>query len=69
MSGVGSVHPMFSVCGRGRTRLSVCGLGFRVQGLGFRGTKETGLGFGLGFLENRIRNFGLGSPIEKTETE
>ena len=27
------------------------------------------IGFGLGFLENRIRNFGLGSPIEKTETE
>jgi hypothetical protein len=28
-----------------------------------------GTWFGLGFLENRIRNFGLGSPIEKTETE
>jgi hypothetical protein len=27
------------------------------------------LGFGLGFLENRNRNFGLGSPNEKTETE
>ncbi len=27
------------------------------------------LGFGLGFLANRNRNFGLGSPNEKTETE
>jgi hypothetical protein len=33
------------------------------------GTRTKNLGFGLGFLENRIRNFGLGSPIEKTETE